>query len=220
MNWCTNYGAGFIAFMAPGTPKRDALCLVMTSRIWCPFIAVLGLLVATGCAGVNSSRVWLLPNSAVSAPTTAAPRPSSPANVAKDAPCIQTTHSCVAPNPDVTTETIKQTICVAGYAKSVRPSSSYTNAVKAKLLREAGLDASRMSDFELDHIVPLALGGHPRKLANLALQPWDGEHGAERKDALEIRLHSLVCRGEVPLNEAQVCIANDWEACAAQYMVR
>ena len=77
-----------------------------------------------------------------------------------------------------------------------------------------------MPDFELDHIVPLALGGHPRKPANLALQPWGGEHGAKRKDALEIRMHSLVCRGEVPLHEAQVCIAEDWEACAAHYMAR
>jgi hypothetical protein len=192
----------------------------MTSRIWCPLFAVLGLLIAAGCVGVNSSGVWPPPSSAVSVPTTAAPGPSSPADVAKDAPCIQTTHGCVALNPDVTEKTVGQTICVAGYAKSVRPSSSYTNAVKAKLLREAGLDASRMPDFELDHIVPLALGGHPRNLANLALQPWDGEHGAERKDALEIRMHSLVCRGEVPLNEAQVCIAEDWEACAAQYMAR
>jgi len=153
-------------------------------------------------------------------PTTIVPRTSSPADVAKDAPCIQTTHGCVALNPDVTEETVTQTICVAGYAKSVRPSSRYTNAAKAKLLREAGLDASRMPDFELDHIVPLGLGGHPRKLANLALQSWDGGHGAERKDALEIRMHNLVCGGQVSLNEAQVCIAEDWEACAAQYMAR
>lgn len=113
-----------------------------------------------------------------------------------------------------------QTICRAGYPKSVRPSSGYTNAVKAKLLREAGIDPSRMADFELDHIVPLALGGHPRKLANLALQPWGGEHGAERKDALENRMHRLVCRRQVALDVAQACLAEDWEACAARYMAQ
>jgi hypothetical protein len=132
-------------------------------------------------------------------------------------PCIQTTHGCVALNPDVTEATARQTICVAGYAKSVRPSRSYTTAVKLKLLREAGLPASRMRDFELDHIVPLALGGHPRNLTNLALQQWNGEHGAHRKDDLENRLHSLVCRGEVTLTAAQVCLAVDWEACAVRY---
>src|ERR1700730_9858750 len=96
----------------------------------------------------------------------------------------------------------------------------FTNEVKIKLLRGAGLDQSRMRDYELDHIIPLGLGGHPRKLANLALPSWEGEHGARRKDSLESRLRSLVCRGEVNLNEAQVCIAVDREACAAKYMGR
>ena len=104
-----------------------------------------------------------------------------------------------------------------GYTKAVRPATSYTNGVKVKLLREAGIDQSRMSDFELDHIVPLALGGHPRKLSNLALQPWEGEHGAKRKDSLEVRMHNLVCHGEIGLTEAQACIAENWEGCAARY---
>ena len=98
----------------------------------------------------------------------------------------------------------------------MRPASSYTHGVKAKLLREAGIDESKANDFELDHIVPLALGGHPRKLSNLALQPWDGPQGAKMKDILEVRLQKLVCHGEVPLTDAQACIAEDWEACAAK----
>jgi len=89
--------------------------------------------------------------------------------------------------------------------------------VKKKLMREAGIDAARIGDYELDHIVPLALGGHPRKLSNLMLQPWEGEHGAKANDMLEVRLQSLVCRGKLDLTDAQVCIAQDWEACAVQY---
>jgi hypothetical protein len=102
---------------------------------------------------------------------------------------------------------------VPGYTEAVRPSSTYTNGIKAKLLREAGLDESSMSEYELDHIVPLALGGHPRKLANLTLQPWEGEHGAKQKDLLERRLQMMVCGGKISLSEAQLCIAEDWEAC-------
>jgi hypothetical protein len=49
------------------------------------------------------------------------------------------------------------------------------------------------------------------------LQPWEGERGAKAKDALEVRLQSLVCRGKLDLTDAQVCIAQDWEACAALY---
>jgi hypothetical protein len=89
--------------------------------------------------------------------------------------------------------------------------------VKKKLMQEAGIDAARISDYELDHIVPLELGGHPRKPSNLMLQPWEGEHGAKAKDTLETRLKSLVCRGNLDLTDAQVCIARDWEACALQY---
>jgi hypothetical protein len=49
------------------------------------------------------------------------------------------------------------------------------------------------------------------------LQPWQGEHGAKLKDGLEVRLQSLVCHGTLDLTDAQVCIAQDWEACALQY---
>lgn len=97
--------------------------------------------------------------------TTEAP-PINPA----DEPCIETTHGCISENPDVTQETIQQTICVSGYTKTVRPATSYTNGVKLKLLREAGIDQSLKGQYELDHIIPLAVGGHPRKLSNLMLQ--------------------------------------------------
>jgi len=75
----------------------------------------------------------------------------------------------MALNPDVHQDTIANTICVPGYTKTVRPATSYTNGVKRKLLREAGIDESHMPEYELDHIVPLGLGGHPRSLDNLML---------------------------------------------------
>ena len=40
-------------------------------------------------------------------------------------------------NPDVHQDTIRQTICQSGYTKAVRPSTTYTNGVKRKLLRES-----------------------------------------------------------------------------------
>lgn len=116
----------------------------------------------------------------------------------------------IALNLDVSQATIQQTICVSGYTKSVRPSTTYTNGVKLKLLRESRIDDSRISDFELDHIVPLALGGHPRSLNNLMLQPWEGTNSAKRKDRLEVKLQCLVCTGQVGLKVAQQAIYNDW----------
>jgi hypothetical protein len=159
-------------------------------------LAALVVLAAAGCASVPN----LTPQTGA-LPVPAASRVITPTHIAKDAPCIQTTHGCLALSPDVTEATVSKTTCVAGYTRSVRPATSYTNGVKAKLLRGAGLDETRMGDFELDHTVPLALGGHPRKLSNLELQPWAGEHGAWRKDALKARMHNLVCEGELTLTE-------------------
>ena len=157
------------------------------------------------------------PAVAVPEPSAAAPPFRSAAEDPKDGPCIKTTHGCMALNPDVDEDSIDRTICVSGYTKAVRPATSYTNGVKKKLMREAGIDEAGIGNYELDHIVPLELGGHPRKLSNLMLQPWEGEHGAKSKDRLEVRLQSLVCHGTLDLTDAQVCIARDWEACALQY---
>jgi hypothetical protein len=183
---------------------------------------LVALLCVAGCAHVatvpESRPTPVTPPAVVTpAPTTTAPPFRSAAEDPKDGPCIQTTHGCIALNPDVDEDTIDTTVCVSGYTKIVRPATSYTDGVKKKLMREAGLDGARISDYELDHIVPLVLGGHPRKLSNLMLQPWDGEHGAKMKDILEVRLHSLVCHGKLDLTDAQACIARDWEACAVQY---
>jgi hypothetical protein len=152
-----------------------------------------GLLVATlwaaGCTHLPPAAESQPP--AVTSPGAAVPEPSaaalpfgSAAEDPQDGPCIKTTHGCIALNPDVDEDTIDATICVSGYTKSVRPATSYTNGVKKKLLREAGIDEARIGDYELDHIVPLELGGHPRKLSNLVLQPWDGEHGATVSEAM------------------------------------
>ena len=120
-------------------------------------------------------------------------------------------------NPDVTQETIQQTVCVSGYTATVRPAVSYTNGVKKKLLREQNLDVATIRDYELDHRVPLAIGGHPRNIGNLMLQPWVGADGAKRKDALERRLQLLVCAGKVPLAQAQQAIYVNWQAAAIAY---
>jgi hypothetical protein len=126
-------------------------------------------------------------------------------------------------NPDVTPETIRATICVSGWTKTVRPPVSYTNAIKKKLMEDAGIEWSHASELELDHRLPIEDGGSPTDPANLWLQtwapesPWPGiESGAHLKDAVETRLKRLICTGHIELREAQACIWNDWRACAQQ----
>jgi hypothetical protein len=172
----------------------------------CILIALVGVSTEiTGCAGHM-------------APIAHGPGMTVQAVTQGNAPCISTSHGCIALNRDVTSATAKQTICVAGYSKRIRPPSHDTEQIKVRLLRAASIEPSRISDFELDHIIPLSLGGHPRDLTNLELQSWAGERGARRKDALERRLHNLVCRDGMSLSDAQACIAEDWYTCASRYL--
>jgi hypothetical protein len=131
----------------------------------------------------------------------------------------------IALNSDVTPESIHQTICVPGWTATVRPAVSFTDRIKHALMVQAGLPLAREHEFELDHHVPLALGGHPSSPDNLWLQAWDdhavdgwsGETSAKVKDKLEVRLQHLVCAGALPLEEAQRCIYDDWRACAMKH---
>ena len=86
---------------------------------------------------------------------------------------------------------------------TVRPSTAYTQAIKRKMLREAGVSESESIKYELDHFVPLALGGHPRKLENVWLQRWDGPWNARVKDRLEHALQLKVCSGHMELDTAR-----------------
>ena len=120
----------------------------------------------------------------------------------------------MALNSDVTPDTISGTICTAGYTKAIRPSTTYTNGVKFKLMREAGVDQSQSADYALDHIVPLVLGGSPRSRQNLRLLT---ARENSRKSRIEVKLRCMVCSGQLPLQTAQEAIYNDWQGAYHQY---
>jgi hypothetical protein len=66
--------------------------------------------------------------------------------------------------------------------------------------------------FEIDHLIPLCLGGADSDL-NLWPQPrrlLEPEWSAEKKDELEARLCQMVCGGELTVKQAQSEIAEDW----------
>lgn len=120
-------------------------------------------------------------------------------------------------NADVNQHNIGATICVAGYTKTVRPPARYTNKIKKGLMRDQGIPLADIHDYELDHIVPLALGGCPDCESNFQLQPWNGPNGAHKKDRLEVKLQCLVCTGQVTLAQAQEDIYADWQAAYSKY---
>ena len=124
-------------------------------------------------------------------------------------------------NPSVTQSNIGSTICVIGFAKTIRPPSSYTTGLKKSQLRTlpySGYGSTDTKLFEEDHLIPLELGGHPTDPKNLWPEPWSAPYGARLKDSLENKLHLLVCSHQITLRVAQKAIATDWYLAYKRYV--
>jgi hypothetical protein len=107
-------------------------------------------------------------------------------------------------DPAVTQRDLHSTICRSGYTKTVRPSEPQTERFKYHVAYPAyGLG---WKTTELDHLVPLELGG-----SNDATNLWPEPHPSSYvKDRVENALNAAVCDGRVSLVRAQDAIAADW----------
>ncbi len=112
-------------------------------------------------------------------------------------------------DPRVTQANVGSTICRRGYTASVRPPLEVTHAIKVRLTRAYGIGALPFAQVELDHLVPLSLGGSSSE-ANLWPQLRSGPHNVDDKDAVAVRLNRKVCSGRMSLADAQRAIAADW----------
>ena len=107
-------------------------------------------------------------------------------------------------------------ICRPGYTKTVRHTSG---DLKAAIYREYGIDR-RSGHFEIDHLIPLCLGGAD-VAANLWPQSYDTmPWNASKKDELEVRVCRLACAGSLPIERLQREIAADWIAAYGRYVGR
>jgi hypothetical protein len=70
---------------------------------------------------------------------------------------------------------------------------------------------------EVDHLVSLELGGS-NAITNLWPEPYGGRWGARTKDAVENKLHDLVCTGRLSLTRAQHLEATNWVAAYRRYL--
>src|SRR5260221_1606270 len=103
-------------------------------------------------------------------------------------------------NPDVTQATIGSTICVRGWTRTIRPPVEYTDALKAKQMRQYG-ERGRKSDYQEDHLISLELGGDPVDPRNLWPEPYPR---AAEVDRIENELNAAVCSGSMSLADAQM----------------
>ncbi|HEY0791404.1 MAG TPA: HNH endonuclease signature motif containing protein [Chthoniobacterales bacterium] len=106
-------------------------------------------------------------------------------------------------------------LCIPGYTKSVR---NVPAELKRQVYAEYGVTSPGVGSYEVDHVIPLKLGGS-NSIKNLwpeskLTSPWN----AFVKDRLENRLHELVCSGRLDLKTAQRVIASNWIGAYKRYV--
>ena len=123
-------------------------------------------------------------------------------------------------DPRVTEANIEGTICAPGYTQRVRPPEDVSYRLKRELMAAYGHQGERLRYYELDHLIPLELGGAPLARANLWVEPRYTRNGwnAARKDELERALNELVCAHRLDLATAQRDIAANWIAAYRKYL--
>lgn len=116
----------------------------------------------------------------------------------------------------VTDADVGSTVCrKGGYTASVRPPEALTESVKKKLLAAYGIPASRIRDYELDHLVELAAGG-ASDVRNLWPEPNTFQQFRSSgfihndKDAVEAYTFHAICAGTVSVSAVQKAMATDW----------
>jgi len=104
-------------------------------------------------------------------------------------------------------------ICAADFEASVKPI--------AKWQRDQALEryGKRPEDFtgELDHLIPIGLGGS-NDPDNIWPLPANKDMGPERKEALDLKLHQMVCDKTLTLKAAQDAIKKDWVKAYNEYV--
>lgn len=108
-------------------------------------------------------------------------------------------------------------ICVPGYTS--KPGVRHvTAATKRAVFAEYGIDPKVGGPYEIDHLISLELGGS-NDIRNLWPQSYASQpYNAHLKDALENRLHRLVCSGQVSLDQAQKAISSVWIGAFVKYV--
>lgn len=102
------------------------------------------------------------------------------------------------------------TFCHSGYTSRVRDVSY---SVRREVFAEYGIAYSKHRHYEVDHLIPLELGGS-NGIHNL----WP-ERGRipNAKDGVENQLHDLVCQRRLSVHKARHAIASDWVKAMRHY---
>ncbi len=116
--------------------------------------------------------------------------------------------------PGATRKVTVSEVCVVPHEEVVRKVPS---ALRKAVFQRYGIVNAQADDYEIDYLIAPGLGGK-EDIRNLWPQPYQSTiWNARVKDALEERLHQMVCTGTVNLSTAQKEIAADWIAAYKKY---
>ena len=127
--------------------------------------------------------------------------------------------SAVVPDPTITPGAVRTTDAGEICSHGTRQLRHWDRRRDDRIMAEYGLPAGAHPDFEIDHLIPLGIGGADDE-ANLWPEPRrsiESTWTAERKDELEWRMRDLVCSGALDVREAQQMMAEDWTAAYGQF---
>lgn len=161
--------------------------------------ALLLILLAAGCGSDTKPPVAAPSSNSSAAPTSTTSRARNPRLVQPNA--VLTPGATIA---DITAETV----CADGYAQSVE---SVSVQVTDQVFAAYGLIDVNRDEFELDHLVPIELGGS-NDIKNLWPEPKleAGQNGAVDKNAIEAQLRDAVCAHHLKLPDAQAAVLH-WD---------
>lgn len=124
----------------------------------------------------------------------------------KTSHCISSTLPDSACSPGAVLTTNTKVICVSGYTKTVR---NVSTATKKAVFKEYDILYAQHSNYEVDHIISLELGGS-NDISNLYPESYLIKDNARVKDKFENYLHKEVCNGTITIDEAQKEISSNW----------
>ena len=116
--------------------------------------------------------------------------------------------------PGATRSVAVTDVCLMAHEEVVEEVST---PLRQEVFREYGIVNARPDDYEVDYLIAPGLGG-TEDIHNLWPEPYTSRTwNARVKDALEERLHEMVCGGALDLSTAQHDIATDWIAAYKKY---
>jgi hypothetical protein len=125
----------------------------------------------------------------------------------------------VLPNRNVTPGAVRaaslEQVCAVAQEEVVKDVSP---SQRERVFAEYGIPAAQRGDYEVDYLITPGLGGND-DIRNLWPEPYHtAKWNAHVKDALEERLHEMVCSHQLDLAAAQKAIATDWIVAYQKYV--